>query len=351
MININNQTENKITKKQSETINNNQSMEEEDVDFNNINISFFLPKDLYDNLKEEEENDNIKNKNTINNCNKENNTSELSHLENNNNNQYENIIQKEIIPNSLSDKNINSNEKFGKNIYKDSIINNNNNNEYYSFNESCINVPNFNNENHPGIQNNIPINYNDNFFIRNNKDMPINVYFNHNYYNIKYFPNINNILTSSRIPNYSLLNQSANKNSVFYNEPSNNINSNVNNNYSINNLSKTNLVSVNLNQNNSENIDKNILKNKKVIDEYTLRMFGRKGWICSKCNNFNYNSRKKCNRCNYFKIPKRIEEYLIEENAKKMNPKNLWYCIYCGNYNYAFRLICNRCQMKKNVEM
>ena len=43
-------------------------------------------------------------------------------------------------------------------------------------------------------------------------------------------------------------------------------------------------------------------KKKKIDDDYTVEMFGRRGWICQGCNNFNYESRKNCNRC---KIPKK----------------------------------------------
>ena len=88
---------------------------------------------------------------------------------------------------------------------------------------------------------------------------------------------------------------------------------------------------------------------KKVIDEYTIEMFGRRGWICDLCNNFNYDTRKKCNRCHILKKPKRIEDYLLFEKSKNFGHKQFWHCKYCGNYNYAFRLVCNRCQAKKEV--
>ena len=78
-------------------------------------------------------------------------------------------------------------------------------------------------------------------------------------------------------------------------------------------------------------------------------MFGRVGWICELCNNFNYDTRKKCNRCHINKKAKKIEEYLLAEKNKNNARKNLWYCKYCGNYNYAFRIICNRCQAKKDI--
>ena len=42
-------------------------------------------------------------------------------------------------------------------------------------------------------------------------------------------------------------------------------------------------------------------KKKKIKDEHTIEMFGRWGWICEFCNNFNYDTRKKCIRCHKIK--------------------------------------------------
>ena len=83
-------------------------------------------------------------------------------------------------------------------------------------------------------------------------------------------------------------------------------------------------------------------------------MFGRRGWICEECNNFNYDSRKKCNRC---KIPKKpLKKTVILDNKGNkivehiinVNHKDDWNCYNCGNVNYAFRLSCNRCQKKRD---
>ena len=90
-------------------------------------------------------------------------------------------------------------------------------------------------------------------------------------------------------------------------------------------------------------------RNKKVIDDYTIEMFGRIGWICQMCNNFNYDTRKKCNRCHISKKPKKIKEYLQKKKNKSMGYKHYWYCKYCGNNNFAFRFVCNRCQAKKEL--
>lgn len=90
------------------------------------------------------------------------------------------------------------------------------------------------------------------------------------------------------------------------------------------------------------------------VNEYLVEMFGRKGWICDECNNFNYESRMKCNRCKIAKAPKRIsfngESNNIEElkNLRKYERKGDWTCENCWNLNFAFRLQCNRCQKAKN---
>lgn len=100
-------------------------------------------------------------------------------------------------------------------------------------------------------------------------------------------------------------------------------------------------------------------KKKKINDEITVEMFGRRGWICEQCNNFNYESRNKCNRCGIPKQPKKIakpqknlkdEGEEISEDLLKTNKcdrKGDWSCFNCKNLNFAFRLVCNRCQMKK----
>ena len=119
----------------------------------------------------------------------------------------------------------------------------------------------------------------------------------------------------------------------------NNINNNINN---------------NLNNNNQKPKKKKSKKKPKPYDDYTLEMFGRRGWICEQCNNFNYESRNKCNRCGIPKKPKKIirnkiknENGEIIENIIKSEHKDDWCCFNCKNMNFSFRLTCNRCQMKK----
>ena len=48
-----------------------------------------------------------------------------------------------------------------------------------------------------------------------------------------------------------------------------------------------------------------------IIDDYTIEMFGRRGWICELCNNFNYETRKKCNRCHINKKPKNPYRFFL----------------------------------------
>ena len=87
----------------------------------------------------------------------------------------------------------------------------------------------------------------------------------------------------------------------------------------------------------------------KIIDDYTLEMFGRRGWICENCFNFNYETRNRCNRCHIIKIAKNVknEKKLYLERKKMIKYKNDWICIFCGNFNYSFRKFCNRCQIEK----
>ena len=83
-------------------------------------------------------------------------------------------------------------------------------------------------------------------------------------------------------------------------------------------------------------------------------MYGRKGQICSLCNNFNYNTRNKCNKCNASKSPKKIKKRKgTNENEDTKSNKQFservgdWICFKCKNLNFAFRNVCNRCQIPK----
>ena len=102
-------------------------------------------------------------------------------------------------------------------------------------------------------------------------------------------------------------------------------------------------------------IKKNVQKYDKK--EYIVEMFGRRGWICSLCNNFNYETRNKCNRCGIVKKPQKIidlkqkyeskESKEIKDRNSKNNKDGDWICFNCRNLNYSFRNVCNRCKMPK----
>ena len=93
------------------------------------------------------------------------------------------------------------------------------------------------------------------------------------------------------------------------------------------------------------NIEKKTILNNNIIknDEILVERFGKKGWICILCNNFNYEIRTKCNRCGIMKRPKK----LIEVKQKSKEDEGDWICIHCKNLNYSFRIICNRCKSPK----
>lgn len=87
----------------------------------------------------------------------------------------------------------------------------------------------------------------------------------------------------------------------------------------------------------------------------------KKGWICNKCNHFNYESRKQCMKCYMAHDGKNIKhnskKHIHEENYKTNTHHNNskfierigdWICINCDNLNFAFRTICNRCQLSKS---
>ena len=69
-------------------------------------------------------------------------------------------------------------------------------------------------------------------------------------------------------------------------------------------------------------------------DDYVIEMFGRVGWICDQCNNFNYDTRNKCNRCGIPKSPKKISKLKrkLENKKKEQKPQlkklvllTIWY--------------------------
>ena len=82
--------------------------------------------------------------------------------------------------------------------------------------------------------------------------------------------------------------------------------------------------------------------------DYMVVMFGRRGWICKLCNNFNYETRVKCNRCGILKKPKKILD-IKQKGEEEHNKEGDWRCVHCKNLNYSFRPICNRCKLPKVI--
>ena len=191
-----------------------------------------------------------------------------------------------------------------------------------------------------------------NFYYDNSQNILRNIPFNNENNNINFLINssINNNNLGDNFPAY--FSETNNEQNLIFNKDvnidnTNNSNLNENQNNEIKNPKS----------NNTPKSKKNKKKKKKKIDdEYTVEMFGRRGWICEECNNFNYDSRKKCNRC---KIPKKpLKKTVIMDNKGNkivehiinVNHKDDWNCYNCGNVNYAFRLSCNRCQKKRDDE-
>ena len=287
----------------------------------NFNISFFLPKELRENIEGDEANSEKK----LDNNNIDNNINNNFDASKNNNNKYFSLKQNSSAPSTQNNiDNFGMHEKYNFFGIK--------NNNYNDFPNGFQTISNFNEG-----KNYMPANTNINNIIINSNNNPINFEFYTNPLldNKFYQPNFPNLIVP-KIPNNLLLHN-------FVNNP---INNNINN---INLNNNNNFSNMYLNNQNKNIQNNNKQRKKRVIDEYTIEMFGRVGWICELCNNFNYDTRKRCNRCHINKKAKKIEEYLLAEKNKNNARKNLWYCKYCGNYNYAFRIICNRCQAKKDI--
>lgn len=260
-------------------------------------------------------------------------------LDENNNNLY--IINNININvnNQSTIKNNYDNEYFKQNVNKD-----NRNNEEYILNYNLLNqtknnfTPNNNNicNNDYLLKLNSQnwLNFNQTASSNNNKANFVNKFNAYNIYNVLNEPNINNP------PFYpsNLTQQTPNSNR--------NINDNLNN-KKISIPDNKNL-SLNIKSNNFSSLDEKDDKIKKEQEDYLIRMFGRTGWICTLCNNFNYETRYKCNRCGLQKKPKKLIELgNKKEIFIKCNKNGDWLCNECQNLNYSFRKVCNRCKAPK----
>ena len=320
--------------------NSNSSINQGDqLEFNNFNISFFLPKDLQENIEKEGVfQEKIYNQEEKCNPAQINDTKTNNQIDNNNdldsnNNEFMNKGNSKImIPN------INNNDYI--NQLNDNQLQKMNNN----FNMKANKINEFNNKNNSisnGYNNfTVPNNY---YIINNELNQSQNIPLINQNIPSSSFQNINNIY-GNQFQNSQLFLNNCN-----FLSPINQINLNFNHFHpQPNDLAY--YYSQNKFNNNNNNIGETESKKrkKKIIDDYTIEMFGRRGWICELCNNFNYETRKKCNRCHINKKPKKINNYLLSERNKNINHKNDWHCSNCGNFNYSFRVICNRCQKKKS---
>lgn len=164
--------------------------------------------------------------------------------------------------------------------------------------------------------------------------------------------NMGNLLNSNtnKQNNYNFNNNANNKN-FFELDGMNNMNVNNMTNHNIglfqqfnqNNNNNQNLFQQQMNLGNSNNID-SLVQNLNPED-YLFEKFGKKGWQCEDCNNFNFETRQKCNKCHIPIKPKLVnknkrEELGMGDDKKKKQLKERkgdWICTNCRNLNFTFR--------------
>ena len=189
-----------------------------------------------------------------------------------------------------------------------------------------------------------------------------------------YYLNEQNYSNSSKETN-------SNENSIDNNQTT--TNTNLTNDIQIQNNKNQNILSNNNFQNklkNENNQNKGKIINSMMIinnnipffsqknnSNKNVEMFGKKGWICYYCNNFNYENRNKCNRCKIIKNNQKNQSQQknnlnFEKNniqiSNHINQNDLlkqkfseragdWFCFKCKNLNFSFRTFCNRCKLSK----
>ena len=200
-----------------------------------------------------------------------------------------------------------------------------------------------------------------NFVLKNKMNfIAKNQFNNNNIYNVNY---INNCINKkNNMFKYDINNEYNNFNNLFINK-SMNFNYNLlNKSYSY--FNNNDLFKINNNINNSKAKPKEFFvkiseessikdkgtdlskdNNKFNVDDSLVIMFGRRGWVCQFCNNFNYETRIKCNRCGIKKTPKKVSKN-FQKSEKYSKKGEDWICAYCSNLNYSFRTVCNRCNIK-----
>ena len=173
---------------------------------------------------------------------------------------------------------------------------------------------------------------------------------NINIYNVNF---INNCLNNNN--NYFFVNKSINFNNNLMNKSINNINYNDIDLFKLNNIKNSNNVNLNYNEFQAKILEESFLRNKYtgalkdnndlVLEDCLIVKYGRKGWVCRFCNNFNYEMRIKCNRCGIIKNPKKVVK-ISQKSERDSKKREDWICHNCSNLNYSFRTECNRCKMK-----
>ena len=185
--------------------------------------------------------------------------------------------------------------------------------------------------------------------------------------NLNNKPNINNLLLNQnpKDPNallYEHLKNNLLSNPNYINNNNNNNNNSIHSQPNNNSLNMSNYQSSN--QSNSKSISKTNSKSGEdsIVDDnvknlnpedYIYEKFGKRGWQCERCRNFNFEARTKCNRCGSPMRPKIIKKKAKLSDKDKQTKKKLiersgdWHCPNCKNLNFAFRQKCNRCQLAK----
>ena len=404
-----NYNENNISNGHSNNISNtNESVQNESLNFN-VNPKIFFgvynQMNLDKNINEKSnENENI---------NKINNSKDYEKILNNNKNENKMNIREQIkeggIINSIKEKinnippfepknkfkNINENFYYqnqkiinnklpdNNNIVNFNINSNNIKKDQYLFNNIVSDINKSNQDNNL-YQNTVDIQHYNKFSIYANKLSLSNIEKNNENYNTNinqkniiipqnYYGdlklNVNGKANNMNIQRMKYQNGNNNfKESIpAYTNKMNSINGNINL-YNINyNNNYINLInSINKNQNSKKdeminieqkkiNSQKNNMINNNANnlnpEDYMIKMFGRLGWICCHCNNFNFDTRNRCNRCQAVKMPKLKEEIFKKKdkkNKKKAKERRTdWLCLNCKNLNYGFRKNCNRCKIER----
>jgi hypothetical protein len=326
----NTKNENKMNIEEQDQIGGKLNLDEDNIN----NIQSFVPKNNFKNIYENQ-------------------NSQTQMIFNNKSNETNN---------NINNNSVKRNENF---ILHNNASNNSVTNNLINFNQNAVDLQykEFSNYTNKQIPFNVKINRN---ILNTNKNQKILVISKKNYESLKY--GINNKLHNSNNQKISFqnvnegLNDNITKNSNTMKNVGGYINLyNINYNNYINLTNSLNKIqnSIKDEHNKEQNEIKfpmnNLLNNNLNKNEYIVKMFGRHGWICRLCNNFNFESRIQCNRCKSKKMPKIKEEIFKEKDKQKKNKKKKirkhdWLCLNCENINYGFRKTCNRCSMEKKLD-